>query len=369
MSDGEATLSGVEGDERAFRFQRFVIDSLPTAVVTVDSEFRVTGINPWAERMLGYRSEEAKGKFCSDLLKGGMCDGRCPLRAAVNGLKPISLVETTVRNRRGDVIPVRMSTAALLDDQGALIGGVESFQDISRLKQLERERDNLISMFAHDLKSSISIIGGFVLRLLKRDNSLSDVKQNEYLHIVKKEVSHLDSLVNSFLEFSRLLAGRIKLDLAVISLDKELLELVDAYQVRASNAGIGIRLEADEPLPLIKGDSQHLRRVFTNLLDNAIKFSKADSTVTLSMGESVSDVIIEVRDEGIGIPPDDLPHIFDAYGRGRQSGGTKGFGLGLAGAKRIVDAHGGHLEVKSESGKGSTFTVILPKTQQPGSAS
>lgn len=350
-----------EINDESLKFHRFVINSLPTGVVTVDSGMHVTGVNPWAEQMLGYGLAEAKGCFCGDILKSSMCDGRCPLQAAIHGMKPISLVECSITNRHGEIIPVRMSAAALLDDRGALIGGVEAFQDISRLKTLERERDNIVSMFAHDLKSSISIIGGFLLRLLKHRKRLSHEKQEEYLNISWKELRQVDSIVTSFLEFSRLMAGRLKLDRTLISIDKEIMELLETYQLQASAAGIELELVADEPLSPVLADSQHLRRVFKNLLDNAFKFSKANTKVTVSLSESPDEVRVSVQDQGMGIRSEDLPFIFDAFGRGRTSSDKEGFGLGLAGAKRIVKAHGGRIEVGSVAGQGSTFTVVLPK--------
>jgi len=152
---------GNSEDVHDLMFYKFVIDSLPAAVLTVNAELKITGFNPWAEKVTGYTEAEAMGRFCGDILQGGMCRAQCPLRTAVKGRKPVSLADTTIRNKWGETIPVRMNTAGLFNDEGHLIGGVESLQDISRLKALEREKDNLISMFAHDMKSSLTIIGGF----------------------------------------------------------------------------------------------------------------------------------------------------------------------------------------------------------------
>ena len=201
---------GNNEDVHDLMFYRFVIDSLPTAVLTVNADLKITGFNPRAKKVTGYTEAEAMGHFCGDILQGGMCHVHCPLRTAVKGKKPVSLVETTIRNKRGETIPVRMNTAGLFDDDGHLIGGVESFQDISRLKALEREKDNLISMFAHDMKSSLTIIGGFVLRLLKKLRDIDEAKQEKYLEIIKNESGKLELLINDFLEFSRLQTGKLK---------------------------------------------------------------------------------------------------------------------------------------------------------------
>jgi len=155
------------------------------------------------------------------------------------------------------------------------------------------------------------------------------------------------------------------LNLSATSLDKELMELSDAYQLKASQSGLRLELKNEEELPVIICDSNKMLRVFSNLLDNAIKFSKDKGTITLSTHATPDEVIVEVKDEGIGIEPDELPYVFDSFHRGRGVEQKEGFGLGLASVKAIVEGHGGRISVESEPGKGSVFSVILPKRRQP----
>ena len=347
-------------------FYRLIIDSLPSAVFTVDADLKITGFNPRAEKITGYSKKEALGRYCGDILQGGMCLSQCPLRTVLSGHEPVSLATTTIINKWGETIPVRINTAGLFNDNDSLIGGVESFQDISRLKRLERERDNLVSMFAHDMKSSLTIIGGFVLRLLKKGRQIDEEKAKKYLGIIRDESGKLESLTNNFLEFSRLQTGKLKLNFTATSLDKELMELLDVYWLKASQSGLKLELQNEEELPIIEADAGQLRRVFTNLLDNAIKFSKEKGTITISTHETGEEVIVKVQDEGIGIKYDQLPYVFDPFNRGKTREKTEGFGLGLAAVKTIVECHGGKVLVKSEPGKGSVFTVILPKSGYKG---
>ena len=345
-------------------FHRFLINSLPIAVVTVNSEFKITGFNNWAEQLTGYREKEAVGHHCGEILKGGMCNINCPLKSVIKKRQNVVRVDTTIIDRSGKIIPVQMNTAGLFDDEGRLLGGLEAFQDISRLKALEREKANLISMFAHDIKSSLTIIGGFVLRLIKRRSGLDEEKKIKYLDIMKNETGRLTFLVNDFLEFSRLETGKLKLEFSATSLDKELMELFDAYQVKAKQAGIHLKLENEAELPIIEADANRLRRVFGNLLDNALKFSKKGSTIAILTDQTQKDIIVKIKDEGVGIDPEDLPHIFEIFNRGKSTAKREGFGLGLATVKAILEAHGGRVLVKSELGKGSTFKVILPKERR-----
>ena len=363
IEKGPRQVKEMDSNGHDLNFYGFVINSLPIAVITVNSEFKITGFNPWAEQLTGYSEKEAMGHYCGEILRGGLCKTNCPLKAVIKKRQTVVRVDTTITDRSEKTIPVTMNTAGLFDDAGLLLGGLEAFQDISRLRALEREKANLISMFAHDIKSSLTIIGGFVLRLIKMRPSLSEEKKVKYLDIMKNETGKLSFLVNDFLEFSRLQTGSLKLEFSPTSLDKELMELFDAYQVKAKQAGINLKLENEEELPIVEADANRLRRVFTNLLDNALKFSKNGGAVTISTDQTEKDIVVKVKDEGIGVDPEDLPHIFETFNRGKGAEKREGFGLGLATVKAIVEAHGGRVLVESTLGKGSVFKVILPKNR------
>jgi two-component system phosphate regulon sensor histidine kinase PhoR len=342
-------------------FYKFVINSIPTAVLSVNADLKITGFNPKATVETGYTEKEVLGRYCGEILRGSMCTDQCPLKSAIKEYRPVSFVATTIRKKNGETIPVRMNSAGLFDDGGRLLGAVESFWDISPLKAMQRERDNLISMFAHDMKSSITIIGGIVSRLLKRMNSLSNEKQKRHLEIIRKESANLEFIVNDFLDFARLRTEKLQLDLSSTPLDKELMELFDAYQNEAVRNQINFEFRKNETSSVIEGDAKHLRRVFTNILDNAFKFSKADTKITLISDARENEAIVKIIDQGCGIDPDDLPYVFDAFHRGKDTKRYKGSGIGLAAAKTIVEAHGGRIKVESRLGTGSEFTVILPK--------
>jgi signal transduction histidine kinase len=124
--------------------------------------------------------------------------------------------------------------------------------------------------------------------------------------------------------------------------------------------GMKLHLQSESDLPLIEADSGQLRKAFANLLDNAVKFSKKGGIITISAHRIGKEIAVEVRDEGVGIPPEELPNIFDAFHRGKVGEKVQGFGLGLASVKVIVEAHKGRVLVESEKGEGSIFKVILP---------
>jgi two-component system phosphate regulon sensor histidine kinase PhoR len=349
-------------------FLRFTMDNLPIGVLTVDAGRRVTSFNPQAETITGYAKEEVLGRFCGEVLQGGMCKAQCPLASVIRRRAPLVQLETTIRDRHGRTIPVRLQTAALLDDDGRLIGGVETFQDITYIKGLERDKAAFVSMVAHDMKSSLTVIGGFARRLQKAGVRRDDEKTRSYLDILLNETERLESMIQDFLEFSRLQTGRIKLDFRPVSLNEVIEQLAATYQLQAEQLGIRMEVRTAPGLDTIEADAERLRRVFKNLLDNALKFSNPGGRVMIATRDAGASVRVAVEDEGVGIDAEELPRIFDPYFRANNRSRTRGFGVGLAAVKAVVEGHGGHVEVESEPGRGSVFTVHLPKVPRKGEA-
>lgn len=358
VQEGEDPCQQLEDD---LVFCRSMVKSMPVGVVALSPDLRIVEFSPWAEKITGYSASEVMGMYCGHILQGGMCGVDCPLKAVINQRKPFVQLETIIHDKEGKVVPVRMGTAGIFRESGELIGGVETFVDISDLKNLERERANIISMFAHDMRSSLTGIHGIGLRLLRDVADTNLEKRVKNLEILTREAAKLESLVDDFLEFSRLETGNMKLNFSATSLDSELEELFQVYRARADQKGIELTMRIEEMLPVIEADAHKLRRVFANLLDNALKFSPSGATVTVSAHETQDEVVVSVQDEGIGIGPEDLPHVFEIFHRGPNAKGTEGHGLGLATVKAIVEGHGGRVLVASEPRRGTTFTVFLPK--------
>jgi two-component system phosphate regulon sensor histidine kinase PhoR len=342
-------------------FYKFVIDSVPLAIVAMNSSFNIIEFNHWAEKVTGYPREEALGRQCRDILQSELCKGECPLKTILNRAKSNVAGRSIIHNREGRSIPVRFNAAALFGAEGKLLGGVEAFTDITNLVAMEREKVNLISMLAHDMRSSLTGIHGLGLRLLRKLADMDRENEKKYLEMITKEASNLETMIDDFLDFSRIETGKLKLNIRATSLDKELEELFDVYLVKAGQRGIKLDLQIENILPVIEADTNRLRRVFSNLLDNAVKFSSRDGKITIAAEEKEHEVMVSITDEGVGIDPDDLPHIFDVFHRGRTTNGTEGHGLGLATVKAIVEGHGGRVVVASAPNTGATFTVFLPK--------
>jgi len=340
-----------------------LVNSLPSGVITVNSNFKITEINRQGQIILGRSQEEVLGSFCGDVLRSGACQSTCPIKAAIKSKNHQGPIETTIVHKEKGRIPISLRAAGLYDSLGNLTGGVEVFQDISAIKALERERANLVSMFAHDMKSPLVGIQGFALRMLKQDETGDQKKNRQYLEVIRKEAARLESIINDFLDFARLETGGLKLNFSATDLDKELLELLEALGPRFDEAGIKLQITYKEKLPVIQADALHLRRAFANLLENSLKYSPSGTLVTIDSEETPKEVLVRVADQGMGIPAEELPYIFDMFYRAKGQESSKGHGLGLAGVEAIVKGHGGRVMVASEVGKGSVFTVALPKDQ------
>ncbi len=181
------------------------------------------------------------------------------------------------------------------------------------------------------------------------------------LDVINDELKKLEELVRDFLEFSRFEAKECKPIPAAYDLDVILAKLIDTEKLEADNKNITVLYEKtpESASFTVSVDSPMISRVFTNLLDNAIRYTNPGGTVTIKLFEREKDVLAQVIDTGVGIPENHIPYIFDAFYR--VSRDTKGSGLGLSIAKTIVEAHGGRIWVASVPGEGSTFSLTLPK--------
>lgn len=340
-----------------------LVQSLPVGMFSVDPDFRITEINAQGEQILGYSQAEVLGRPCGEVLRAEVCHLQCPIRSALSRGQPTGPIDTTFQSKDGQRKAVRLRAAGLYDLDGYLVGGLEIFQDITELKALERERANLVSMFAHDMKSPLVGIQGFALRLLKKGEISEPEKQRQYLEIIRREAAQLEKIINDFLDFTRLETGNLKLNFSAVDLDKEFLELLETFQPRFDQAGIGLSMTSADKLPVIQADAGNLRRAFTNLLDNALKYSSRGSQVRIEAEAGGDSVTLRFIDQGEGISPEDLPYVFDMFYRGTGPGKKAGHGLGLAGVEAIVKGHGGRVMVSSEVGRGSVFSVLLPLHQ------
>jgi len=339
-----------------------LIKNLPIGFSIVDKDGVIVDFNQSAEKITGFLKREVMGKSHIEILHGSSDSKAYPLFKVLSQQKEAVAAETLIKRKDGVPVFLSVTTAPLFDDKGNITGGIELFRDITELKRMERERNNMFSMLAHDMKNSVTTSGGFVLRLLSGKAGALIEKQRNYLEIMRDELNKLLDVITEFLEFSRFEAKIYKPVLGPFNIETEIYKNIEAVKIEADAKGIQLFFESPETMPpVVEADAMMINRVIRNLLVNAIKYSNSGGEITVMLLDRDNNILVQVIDTGVGILEEQLPYIFDAFYRVNRD--SKGSGLGLAIAKTIVEAHGGWIWAESSSAKGSTFSFTLPKQQ------
>jgi len=258
---------------------------------------------------------------------------------------------------------LQVNAAVISNSAGEREGTILVFHDLTRLKQLERTRQEFVANVSHELRTPLSLIKGYVETLLDGARNNPEVAER-FLKIIERNTQRLDLLIQDLLTISALESERIKLNLQPVELQPLVEKIFSDLKPHAENKNV----ELVSQLPELTGtaDVNRLEQVLANLVDNAIKYGRAQGHVTVG-GKKLDDGKLEifVQDDGPGIPAESLDRVFERFyrvdkARSRDQGGT---GLGLSIVKHIVQAHGGEVWVKSELGKGATFFFTLPTTE------
>jgi signal transduction histidine kinase len=234
--------------------------------------------------------------------------------------------------------------------------------DISASKKLEKERRDMLSMFAHDMKNPILVAEGFLSRVYSgKAGPLTD-KQLSHLGLINDAISRVGKFITNFLEFSRIESGEYKTVPAPFDLAMSIEKNLESLRIEAEKKNIKLIFEViDSRTAAVHANVTQIDRVLVNLLDNSIKYTNPGGTITVTLSNRDKDIFVQVADTGTGIPEEHLPYLFNPFYR--VTGDSKGSGLGLAIVKTIVETNGGRIWVNSIYGKGSTFAFTLPKYQ------
>jgi two-component system phosphate regulon sensor histidine kinase PhoR len=258
---------------------------------------------------------------------------------------------------------LRVNAAVISNSSGEREGIILVFHDLTRLKQLERTREEFVANVSHELRTPLSLIKGYVETLLDGARNNPEVAER-FLRIIERNTNRLDLLIQDLLTISALESGRMRLNLQLVDLRAVTEKVLGDLLSRAANKNVTLANELPE-LPL-HADANRLDQVLANLVDNAIKYGRTNGKVTVG-GRKMEDDRVEifVQDDGPGIPAEALDRVFERFyrvdkARSRDQGGT---GLGLSIVKHIVQAHGGEVWAKSELGKGAAFFFTLPANQ------
>lgn len=367
----------LEGTIRDLNYEKehlaSILGSMTDAVVTFRADGKIITCNPPGERMLETWEALMEPAGGAD---GGSGDGAAPAGKMSAERIPAPLEEvfaavvaeekevTTKLHVGSGVWSVVMSP---LYTAGTLLGAVAVMRDITEEARVDKLRKDFVANVSHELRTPLSMLQGYSEALLDGIAATPE-ERSEMAQVIYDESLRMSRLVHDLLDLARLEAGRLELNEAETPLAPLLARVHRKFAALARDQGVMLVLKvsgAPESLVLERADEDKLEQVLTNLLDNAIRHTPADKGIFLRVErielESGAVVRIEVEDQGDGIPPEDLPYVFERFYKADKSRKrTTGTGLGLAIVKSLVDAHDGTIGVRSRFGQGTTFTVTLP---------
>lgn len=327
-----------------------IIAAMAEGVIAVAADGRVLLCNPAAARLLACRPE---GRPLEDAglppaLAGALREAL--RRSAANAPVPLTM-------HGGEVLALVSSVVA---GDGAPVGAVAVLQDVTSAAGLQRARENFVANVSHELRSPLHSMLLLVDALA--DGTIPPELQTAYFTRLRGEVTRLQRLTNDLLELSRIDAGIVTVPVEAVDLHFVAVAVTERLEPRAGAAGVALRNDV-APGTLLLGNADRLEQVLTNLVENAIRFTPEGGAITVGAQVYPDAVRVLVRDTGMGIPPERLPHIWDRFykadtARTRTSAG--GTGLGLAIVKHLVELQGGEVGVESREGEGATFFFILP---------
>lgn len=349
---------------------RTLIDNIPDYIYVKDTESRYVVSNAAHMRHLGATTpDEVIGKtvfdfFPQELAAQYYADDQEVIRSG----QPLPKLEEQSVDHAGNMVWFLTTKVPLRDSYGKIIGLVGIARDITERKlaeEAEKEliqmKEDLIANVSHELRTPLQSIKGF-LQLLLKGKARDPAVQREFLTRMSQDANRLAAMVDDLLDASQLEAGRLRLELEEVDISELITETLQSLENLAEEKEIPITYNAPKTPLIVKADRHRLKQVLFNLVGNAIKFSEFHSPILVTGEVMNDDVMVRVIDQGPGIPPEELPRLFEKFYRAKGSAkrAVGGTGLGLYISKRIIEAHGGKIGVESDLGKGSTFFFTLP---------
>ena len=378
LSRSEAKLRRAE---RAFRGVWEAITE--QSVIGTDVTGLVDAWNPGAARMLGLTADEVQDKrrvdefHCPIELDERARELQYPAGETVLNpgfsalVEPARLGSADVRDwtyvrADGSHLPVQLSVTPRVGENGETVGYLFVAHDLTKAREVAKLKDDFVGLISHELRTPLSSILGYLELLRDDDETELSPTQLQYLGVAERNAHRLLTLVGDLLFTAQVESGKFNLEQHVQPLAPIVSAAVASAQPAAARAGVTLRTEIVDGA-MVRGDSVRLGQACDNLISNAIKFTPTGGTVTVALGDSVSNAVVTVSDTGMGIAESELDQLFSRFFRASTAtrNAVPGVGLGLTVTKAIVTAHGGDMSVASEEGVGTTFSMTLPIVVEP----
>jgi signal transduction histidine kinase len=270
-------------------------------------------------------------------------------------------VEGDLRRKNGGTVSMGIIYAPLFGLEGRLVNIIANVRDITRFREADEIKSTFVSVISHELKTPVALIQGYAETLLRKDARWDPQTQQDSLEVILEEADRLNRLIDDLLDASRLEAGKLSLEMEPVALDELTERVTDRFRTQTDTHEI--RFDFAAQFPPIKGDPARLEQVLKNLLSNAIKYSPEGGRIEVAGHYVPEEVIVTISDQGVGIPFEEQPHVFESFFRGsrEQQKQTSGAGLGLYLAKAIIEAHDGRIWLESNPGEGAAFSFAIPR--------
>lgn len=334
-----------------------ILSYMTDGVLATNRRGQITMINDMAKRQLGVESDEALNQNILELLK---IEDEYELRDLITQSPELMIYS---QNVNGEYISLRVRFALIRRESGFISGLVAVLHDTTEQEKEERERRLFVSNVSHELRTPLTSVKSYLEAL--DEGAISEPVAPDFIKVSLDETNRMMRMVTDLLHLSRIDNATSHLDVELINFTAFITFILNRFdKIRAQDEEKKYEIVRDYPITSvwIEIDTDKMTQVIDNILNNAIKYSPDGGKITVSMKTTDDQMILSISDQGLGIPKEDLPKIFDRFyrvdkARSRAQGGT---GLGLAIAKEIVKQHNGFIWAKSEYGKGSTFTIVLP---------
>ena len=334
-----------------------ILSYMTDGVLATNRRGQITMINDMAKRQLGVESDDALNQNILELLK---IEDEYELRDLITQSPEMMIYS---QNVNGEYISLRVRFALIRRESGFISGLVAVLHDTTEQEKEERERRLFVSNVSHELRTPLTSVKSYLEAL--DEGALYEPVAPDFIKVSLNETNRMMRMVTDLLHLSRIDNATSHLDVELINFTAFITFILNRFdKIRAQDEEKKYELVRDYPITSvwIEIDTDKMTQVIDNILNNAIKYSPDGGKITVSMKTTDDQMILSISDQGLGIPKEDLPKIFDRFyrvdkARSRAQGGT---GLGLAIAKEIIKQHNGFIWAKSEYGKGSTFTIVLP---------
>ena len=328
-----------------------VLSHMTDGVIVTDKEGNISLVNKTAGRLFNFQTEGAIGNTVIETTHDYEV-ANLTKRCLAIGEQLTTQVELTATSKYLRVVAIPISGNVL---SGCLL----LFQDLTEMRNLQTMRRELVGNISHDLRTPLAGIRVMVETL--RDGAIDDKEAaTDFLARIENEVDRLTQMVLELTELSRIEAGTAELNKSSVNLNELVNEAITQLKPLAIKQNVTLTPALSDSLPAVNIDTERISRTISNIIHNAIKFNRIGGRVTVTTTLDNKTITVKVIDNGIGIPKEGLPHVFERFYKADKSRNNTGSGLGLAIAKHTIESHGGTIWAQSEEGKGSTFGFTIP---------